>query len=283
VQRHNMPARRPVPSLALLVSRHLAASLLDRFSQCGDQVEEWAAGVSLLLQQHLQQGIYEEMVQLLLAALDRDFANMPGLRPRARQFVPCLLGPHMKSLDFTGLRIVADKTIVRSLYSKFAELCPNLERLSLGQSFFFMPEMVSDLNGKLARLGRLVSLKLQYIATDIMLIDLGIICPRLVELSLKGSNKITDDAAEPISSCGNLVVLDIQGTRISGAGCLAVLERCPRLEWVEHCPFNCDSDFQIFKSRKEMFQLIGRTFSIDDCGLANIKKFVSTTVSPGSP
>ena len=37
---------------------------------------------------------------------------------------------------------------------------------------------------------------------------------RLVELSLKGSNKITDDAAEPISSCGNLVVLDIQGTRI---------------------------------------------------------------------
>ena len=109
-----MPARRPVPSLALLVSRHLAASLLDRslhstarlltvlsrFSQCGDQVEEWAAGVSLLLQQHLQQvrqcrpelqctcagqGIYEEMVQLLLAALDRDFANMPGLRPRARQ------------------------------------------------------------------------------------------------------------------------------------------------------------------------------------------------------
>lgn len=41
-----------------------------------------------------------------------------------------------------------------------------------------MPEMVSDLNGKLARLGRLVSLKLQYIATDIMLIDLGIICPR---------------------------------------------------------------------------------------------------------
>ena len=36
----------------------------------------------------------------------------------------------MKSLDFTGLRIVADKTIVRSLYSKFAELCPNLERFS---------------------------------------------------------------------------------------------------------------------------------------------------------
>ena len=111
---------------------------------------------------------------------------------------------------------------------------------------------------------------------------------RLVELSLKGSNKITDDAAEPISSCANLVVLDIQGTRIrwglehlsevlhkdhlscSGAGCLAVLERCPRLEWVEHCPFNCDSDFQIFKSRKEMFQLIGRTFSINDCGVEPI-------------
>ena len=112
--RHKMPARRPVPSLALLVSRHLAATLLDRsqhspaplltvvsrFCQCGDQVEDWAAGVSLLLHQHLQQvsqcrpdrhctcagqGVYEEMVELLLAALDRDFANMPELRPRARQ------------------------------------------------------------------------------------------------------------------------------------------------------------------------------------------------------
>ena len=29
---------------------------------------------------------------------------------------------------------------------------------------------------------------------------------------------------------------------------------------VEHCPFNCDSDFKIFKSRKEMLDLIQKGY-----------------------
>jgi hypothetical protein len=48
----------------------------------------------------------------------------------------------------------------------------------------------------------------------------------------------------------------VQGTKISGRGCLAILRSCERLEWLEHCPFNCDSDIQIFKSRQEIFDLI---------------------------
>merc|ERR1740128_491625 len=56
------------------------------------------------------------------------------------------------------------------------------------------------------------------------------------------------------------MILDIQGTKISGKGCLSIIERCPKLEWIEHCPFNCDSDFQIFRSRKEMFQLIQKGY-----------------------
>ena len=29
---------------------------------------------------------------------------------------------------------------------------------------------------------------------------------------------------------------------------------------MEHCPFNCDSDFKIFKSRKEMLDLIQKGY-----------------------
>ena len=89
---------------------------------------------------------------------------------------------------------------------------------------------------------RLVSLKLHYIATDCMLIDLGrwvttssLInwrknefaqpnfcndkklthvhirhCPKLLELSLKGSGKVGDESVEDIATCSKLRLLDIQ-------------------------------------------------------------------------
>jgi len=37
---------------------------------------------------------------------------------------------------------------------------------------------------------------------------------------------------------------------------LQIIQECPKLEWLDHCPFNCDSDFKIFKSREEMFNII---------------------------
>ena len=43
---------------------------------------------------------------------------------------------------------------------------------------------------------------------------------------------------------------------------------------VEHCPFNCDSDFKIFKSRKEMLDLIQK-------GYLELQVFYqSTTIAP---
>jgi len=63
--------------------------------------------------------------------------------------VPQLLGPQLKSLDFTSLRLVADKQLMGSLYGAMAEACPNLERLVMGQSFFFFLQLVADLNKRL--------------------------------------------------------------------------------------------------------------------------------------
>jgi len=256
-----MPERKRVSSLVSLTSSSLSNIVLNSFNGTSEAaVTEWAKSLYELLAAHLQCGVYQELIQILLTRLDLDFANNPSLRPKARHFIPYLLGPHLKSLDFTNLRIIADKSIMKSIYEKFGEVCHSLERLSMGQSFFFVPDMVANLNSKLANFNKLVSLKIWYIAIDMMLIDIGLLCPKLVELSLKGSNKIEDGSADSISSCKNLMILDIQGTKISGKGCLSIIESCPKLEWVEHCPFNCDSDFQIFRSRKEMFALIQKGY-----------------------
>ena len=119
---------------------------------------------------------------------------------------------------------------------------------------------MAGLNQKLGKLSKLVSLKIMYIAVNPMITDISVNCPKLVELSLYGSSKIEDVSAEEISSCKNLSILDIQGTKISYVGCLKIIENCPNLEWVEHCPFNCDSDLPLFRTRKEMFELIKKGF-----------------------
>ena len=90
--------------------------------------------------------------------------------------------------------------------------CPNLDTLVMGESFIFVPELIMDLNIKLSLLPRLVVLKLMYIAHDAMLTSLASSCPRIREMSLKGSSRITDVSAEEISRLKQLSVLDIQVT-----------------------------------------------------------------------
>ena len=99
---------------------------------------------------------------------------------------------------------------MRSVYEVMDLKCPNLATLVMGQSFIFVPELVRDLNVKLSRLNKLVVLKLMYIANDAMLTNIGALCPRIREMSLKGSSHITDQSAEEIARLGQLSVLDIQ-------------------------------------------------------------------------
>ena len=99
---------------------------------------------------------------------------------------------------------------MKSVYEVMARKCPNLDTLVMGQSFIFVPELVRDLNTKLTHLTRLVVLKLMYIAQDHMMTDIASLCPRIREMSLKGSSHITDVAAEEISRLKQLSVLDIR-------------------------------------------------------------------------
>ena len=48
---------------------------------------------------------------------------------------------------------------------------------------------------------------------------------------------------------------------------------------MEHCPFNCDSDFKIFKSRKEMLDLIQKGYlelQVDYIGSSIFTQFKQT-------
>lgn len=228
------------------------------------EVRDFAKSLEENLASQLEKGVHDRLCRVLWTKLSREFGHDKHSNSDRRQTVrwvlPSLLGPHLKALNFSNCRMIGDKSLMKEIYKTFDSRCPNLERLTMGQSLFFQPELVSGLNQKLANLNKLVSLKIMYIAVNSMLTDISTNCPKLMELCLKGSEKIEDVSAEEISACKKLRILDIQGTKISYVGCLKILEDCENLEWVDHCPFNCDSDLPLFRTRKEMFELIKKGF-----------------------
>ena len=293
-----MPARNNVPRLSQITVNFLGENIYQRFLIRSPDEHDLGDKVRVCLDHHLEPGIHHEVDMVVWQKLSNLYDGTPHSRnikvnvpneegyldrtemhpldfnsgtntsiigkSDIRLFLPKLIGTQTKNLDFTSCKMIADnskkdKPIMKTVYETFDSRCPNIEKLVLGQSFIFQPELVSNLNEKLPKLSRLVSLKLLYIGMDQMVTNLAKHCPKLRELSLKGSSKIGDSSADEIAKCRNIGVLDIQGTKISGRGCLNIIESCKSLEWIEHCPFNCDSE-SIFRSRKEMFDLIKNGF-----------------------
>jgi len=273
-----MPATKKLPSLVQISLESLSDKILELVFD-GEQTEATVRNrvrsLEELLSSSLEKGVHDALSRMLWIKLSREFEKENNSRRRqtVRWVLPSLLGKSLKALNFSNCKMIGDKTLMTEMYQTFDERCPNLERLTMGQSFFFQPELVSRLNEKLAKLTKLVSLKIMYIAVNTMLADISKNCPRLVELCLKGSEKIDDVSADEISACKKLRILDIQGTKISYVGCLKILESCQNLEWVDHCPANCDSDLPLFRTRKEMFELIKKGFaSVESSDTANFEQ-----------
>ena len=254
-----MPALRPVPTLKKSSISVLTNLILERLE---DQKENdtsgiWANNIRTYFLEHIRNiTAYEELRDMLLIKIDALFVNNQAIRPKVRYLVPKLTGSQMKVLDFSKYQVIADKMITKTIYLTMEKTCPNLECLRLGRSFIFQQELVKDLNCRLGTFKNLISLHVKYVATPDTLYEIGDLCPKLRDLNLNGSSEVGDESVTYISACKNLVLLDIQGTKISGKGSFSIIENCPKLEWLEHCPFNCDSDFKIFKSREEIFNLI---------------------------
>ena len=202
---------------------------------------------------------YKHFLNLLLARLELNFAKDPASKAKSRILVTNLHGPDLNVLDFNILDVNFDKATMKLLYSKM-DVFVNLEKLVMGQSFFFNPELVLQLNNKLENFPKLVSLKVLHVATSDLLVNINKSCPKLRELSVMGSGAVDDESVPHIAGCKNLRVLDIQGTKISGDGRGEIMDSCKLLEIIDHCPFNCDADFCIFKSRAEIFDLIKQSY-----------------------
>ena len=264
-----MPPTNKLPSLVQISLESLSHTILELVfggEKTEDNVRDSVRCLEELLSSSLEKGVHDALSRMMWTKLSREFEkeNNSERRQRVRWVLPSLLGQSLKALNFSNCKMIGDKILMTEIYKTFDGRCPNLERLTMGQSFFFQPELVSRLNEKLANLTKLVSLKIMYIAVNTMLTDISKNCPRLVELCLKGSEQIEDVSADEISACKNLRILDIQGTKISYVGCLKILESCPNLEWVDHCPANCDSDLPLFRTRKEMFELIKKGFASNE-------------------
>ena len=254
-----MPALCPVPTLKKCAISVLTNLILERLEDQDENASTgiWANNVQKYCLEHIRNiSAYEELREMLLIKLDALFVNTPVKRPKLRYFVPKLTGSQIKVLDFSKYQVIADKMITKTIYLTMEKTCPNIECLKLGRSFIFQPDLVKDLNCRLGSFKNLISLHVNYVATPDTLYELGELCPKLKDLNVKGSGEVGNESVKHISACKNLGVLDIQGTKISGLGSFSIIESCPKLEWLEHCPFNCDSDFQIFKSREEIFNLI---------------------------
>ena len=263
-----MPALCPLPNLQRF-SISILTNLILRKLECLTQDEkneeqtytEWQNGVQKHILEHLQNiGAYEDLRDMVLNKLDQLFVTNHSMRPKIRDFVPKLTGSQIKTLDFSKYQVIADKVVTKAIYLTMEKTFPNIECLKLGKSFIFQQDLIRDLNGRLGSFKNLISLHVYYVATSDTLYEIGSLCPKLKELNVFGSSKIGDESVQYILTCKNLLILDIQGTKISGKGAFEIIENCPKLEWLDHCPFNCDSDFKIFKSREEIFNLIKKGY-----------------------
>ena len=254
-----MPNIRPVPTLkkcSISVLTNLILEILEKQND-NETTGIWANTIHKYFLEHISNmAAFDELRDMLLIKLDAIFAKNTAVRPKMRYIVPKLTGSQMKMLDFSKYQVIADKMITKTIYLTMETTCPNIECLKLGRSFIFQQDLIKDLNCRLGAFKNLISLHIYYVATADTLYEIGDLCPRLKELILKGSSEVGDESVEYISGCKNLVLLDIQGTKISGKGCFDIIKSCPKLEWLEHCPSNCDADFKIFKSREEIFNLI---------------------------
>lgn len=148
----------------------------------------------------------------------------------------------------------------------------NLNKLIIGRACYWRSQIFAELNLKLLQLPCLTVLKVQYICTPGMIQGLSQSCPNLCDLSLRGSEKITDENCDEIAKCTELKSLDISGTRITGRGCWKILESIKALSWLHHCAFNCHSDSLLFESRTELFNYVKEQLGTHGEGVAHVSR-----------
>ncbi|XP_037074441.1 uncharacterized protein LOC119095690 [Pollicipes pollicipes] len=254
-----MPGTLAASSLQELCLRrfclHLSEVAISGLS--AERARQGAAEARSHLVQNAPPCFFEEMAHATLALVNKHFYNPKHKphRPAMAEVAGWLLGEHIRHLSLDQCRMLCDRLAVPLVFESLARM-PRLEALAIGRlNFWKIPEL-STLADRLTGLPNLTTLRLEYICLPAMLQGLAEKCPRLLELSLKDSEKISNAEVPEIVRCLQLHVLNISGTSITGSGSWDILNALPLLTSFEHCPFNCNSGPFLFDSREAMLSYI---------------------------
>ncbi|XP_053654141.2 uncharacterized protein [Cherax quadricarinatus] len=232
-----------------------AAQIIEKEIKKENKLEVIREELSQLLTSHSHVTLHDHLFESFTVRLDPLYMHNKKVRPAIQCILVHFINSTLRYLDFGKAKMFSEASMCKVLFEHLHN-ATRLDKLVIGRSCYWRSQIFEMLSAKLVCMPYLTILKIQYIGTPEMIHDLSSICPKLCELSLKGSEKITDHQCEEIAKCTGLVSLDISGTRITGRGCWKILDSIKNLSWLHHCAFNCNSDSIVFESRADLFNCI---------------------------
>lgn len=219
------------------------------------ELEQVCRDIGQALTSHSHVTLHKTLFSSISLYLDPIYTKEKCSRRAIQSVLVLFLNASLRELDFGERRMFSEPEMCKALVDHLHHAA-NLNRLIIGRACYWRSQIFEKLNLKLLQLPHLTVLKVQYICTPEMIHGLSQSCPNLCDLSLRGSEKITDEDCDEIAKCTKLKSLDISGTRITGRGCWKILESIKALSWLHHCAFNCNSDSLLFESRTELFNYV---------------------------
>ncbi|XP_042230444.1 uncharacterized protein LOC121871910 isoform X2 [Homarus americanus] len=228
---------------------------IDREIQYKKELEAVRQELCRLLTSHSHVTLHRLLFDSIMTQLDPIYMRDRKVRPAAQDIIIHFINSTLRDLDFGRVKMFSEAEMCKVLYENLHK-ATRLEKLVIGRSCYWRSQIFEKMSEKLVCMPHLTVLKIQYIATPEMIHGLSKTCSKLYELSLAGSENITDQQCDEIAKCAGLTLLDISGTRITGRGCWKILDAIKSLSWLRHCAFNCNSDALLFESRADLFNCI---------------------------
>ena len=108
-----MPPRRSVPRLTRLTLNTLSDLIRRKLLSCTDSTGDWVRELVTCLDTNLELGVHNDLDLALWRRLARDWEH-PDIRDAVkdsiRTFLPALVGPQTRVIDFTSSKMIADNT-----------------------------------------------------------------------------------------------------------------------------------------------------------------------------
>lgn len=230
-----------------------------------EELELLCRDIGQALTSHSHVTLHRTLFTSISSCLDPVYVKEKCSRHAIQSALVLFLNASLRELDFGERKMFSEHEMCQVLADQLHNAV-KLERLIIGRACYWRSQIFENLNVKLMQLPHLMVLKIQFICTPEMINGLSQNCPNLCELSVRGSEKLSDEACDEIAKCKGLNCLDISGTRITGKGCWKILDSVKNLSWLHHCAFNCNSDSLLFESRTELFNYVKEQLSTADEG-----------------